>query len=113
MKPTRSGPGVGHVGAGLRTALGGLGLVGIMATLALSVPGSASPFSAQASASDNSHAAYGLANAASSASMNASAGLSGAAALAECTNISFAPAVNYGVGMLPFSVAEGLFNKDS
>src|SRR4051812_43038459 len=111
MKSTRLVSGLGRGRAGLRIALAALGLLGITAMLASSVPGSAQPLSTQAGASGRGVPGYSLASAASSdRSPNPPAEV---AAPAACSVLSFLAAVNYTVGTGPFSVAAGDLNGDT
>src|SRR5438552_6766079 len=106
MTSTRLESGSGHGKAGLRISIGALSIVGFIAMLFLSVPGSAEPFSVQAQGQN----AHGLAR---TASQSQSAEPIGVAALAICGSLSFVQAVNYTVGTLPFSVAAANLNGDS
>src|SRR5438046_2361111 len=106
MTSTRLEPGLGRGRAGLRMSIGALGLVGIIAMLFLAVPESAELFSVKAQG-QNAH------NPASAAAQGQSAKAAGVSAPALCGSLSFAQAVNYSVGTLPFSVAAADLNGDS
>src|ERR1043165_2477832 len=111
MKSTRlnSGLRLGRGRVGLRiVGLGAPGIVGVLAMLALPLLGGVEAFRTQAEASGHGETA-------SVEVQESKFKVQGQNVIpgALCSSLSFAQAVNYGVGTLPFSVVAADLNGDS